>query len=106
MRRLDLGKVFDMATRIPRVTEARALPGYWLRLTFDDGLTGDVDLSDLAKNGPVFEPLRNQEFFARVNVSPVTHTVEWPGGIDLDPESLHEEAARHRVHSDQAALRQ
>jgi hypothetical protein len=87
----------SMTSRIPRVTEARALKDYWLRLTFDDGLTGDVDLSELPDKGPVFQPLRGRDFFALVGVNPDTHTVEWPGGIDLDPESLRDEAAKNRV---------
>jgi hypothetical protein len=86
-----------MAKRIPHVTGLDVLEGCTLRVTFDDGLTGDVDLSSLPSRGPVFAPLRDRQFFAQARVDSKTRTVSWPGGIDLDPEGLHEEAARHRT---------
>jgi len=89
-----------MAVRIPHVIGLGALKDYRLRLTFDDGLTGDVDLSNLLDAGPVFQPLRDPQFFAQAYVDPKTRTVAWPGGIDLDPEGLHEEAGRHPVKVD------
>jgi hypothetical protein len=82
---------------IPHVTAVEVLDGYTLRLTFDDGLTGDVGLSGLAKSGRVFEPLCNPEFFAKAYIDPRTRTVTWPGEIDLDPEGLHDEASKNRV---------
>jgi hypothetical protein len=88
-----------MASRIPHVAEVHVVGRYSLRLTFDDGFTGDVDLADLPDRGPVFSPLRDPEYFAKVSVDPHTRTVAWPGGIDLDPESLREEAERHPVNS-------
>jgi hypothetical protein len=90
-----------MAKRIPHVTGLDVLEGCMLRLTFDDGLTGDVDLSSLPDRGPVFAPLRDRRFFEQARVDPKTRTVSWPGGIDLDPEGLHEEAARHRTKTTQ-----
>ena len=67
---------------------------YRLRLTFADGLVGDVDLADRFKEprGPMFEPLRDVEYFANVSVDPELGTVVWPNGADLAPEVLHEQA--------------
>jgi len=39
-----------------------------VRLTFDDGLAGDLDLSDYLAKGGHFEPLRNSDFFAQVRL--------------------------------------
>jgi len=86
-----------MAVRLPHVTAVTVLEHYKLRLTFDDGLTGDVDVSDLQDAGPIFEPLRDPECFARAYIDPKGRTVAWPGDIDLDPEALHDEATRHQV---------
>ncbi len=83
--------------RLPHVTAVTVLEHYKLRLTFDDGLTGDVDVSDLQDAGPIFEPLRDPECFARAYIDPKGRTVAWPGDIDLDPEALHDEATRHQV---------
>jgi hypothetical protein len=89
-----------MAARIPHVVQLGVLEDYRLRLTFDDGLTGDVDLSNLLDAGPVFQPLRDPRFFAQVYIDPQTRTVAWPGGIDLDPEGLRAEADRHPIKVD------
>ena len=67
------------------------LGGFRLRLTFADGLTGDVDLAEqLAGHlGPMFEPLRNVEYFATVAVDAEIGTIVWPNGADLAPDVLH-----------------
>jgi len=72
--------------RIPRVTNVEVRPPHGLRVTFDDGLTRDVDLADELWR-PVFEPLRDPTFFAQVFVD--HGTVAWPNGVDLDPLVLH-----------------
>jgi len=87
-----------MTKRIPHVTGLTVQPGYWLRLTFDDGLTGDVDLSGLIERGGVFAPLRDRKMFEQAFVDPAAHTVAWSAGeLDLDPEGLHEMALEHPV---------
>lgn len=76
------------------ITAVEHLGGYRLRLTFADGLVGDVDLADRLKapRGPMFEPLRDVDYFARVSVDPELGTVVWPNGADLAPDVLHEQA--------------
>jgi hypothetical protein len=66
---------------------------YRLRLTFADGLVGEVDLASKFERGlgPVFEPLRDQGFFARVRVDAELGTIVWPNGADLAPEVLHDQ---------------
>lgn len=75
------------------ITAVEHLGGYRLRLTFADGLVGDVDLADRLRmpRGPVLEPLRDVEYFAKVAVDPELGTVVWPNGADLAPEVLHEQ---------------
>ncbi|HWO16653.1 MAG TPA: DUF2442 domain-containing protein [Solirubrobacterales bacterium] len=60
-----------------------------LRLTFADGLSGDIDVLDRMR-GPVFELARTPEGFAKVEVDPDIGTVIWPGGADLAPDTLYE----------------
>jgi hypothetical protein len=72
-----------------RITSARYLGGHSVWLRFSDGLEGTVDLSrELA--GEVFEPLRDEAFFARGTLHPELHTLVWPNGADLAPEFLRE----------------
>ncbi len=71
------------------VTHVEVLGHYKLRLRFNDGLVRDIDLSYLQESGPIFEPLRDPNFFANVRVDPEARTVVWPNGADLDPLVLH-----------------
>jgi hypothetical protein len=84
--------------RIPKVTAVEVRPPYGLRLTFDDGVSREVDLSDELW-GPMFEPLRDPGFFARVEVE--HGTVVWPNGVDLDPLVLHGDFAPAESPSEQ-----
>jgi hypothetical protein len=72
---------------VPHVLEARLIGGYRLWLRFDDGAEGEVDLSGELR-GPVFEPLRNPEFFGQFNIHPELKTLVWPNGADFAPEFL------------------
>lgn len=76
------------------ITAVEHLGGYRLRLTFADGFVGHVDLADRLKapRGPMLEPLRDVEYFAKVAVDPELGTVVWPNGADLAPEVLHQHA--------------
>ncbi|MEX0984770.1 MAG: DUF2442 domain-containing protein [Actinomycetota bacterium] len=64
--------------------------GYRLRLRFDDGAQGVVDLEPRLW-GPMFESLREPDVFARVRVDPDSGTIVWPNGADLAPEMLYRE---------------
>ena len=48
-----------------------------LRVTFDDGLSGDYDLSDLIADGPAFAPLKDQDYFNTVSVGDHGYTFGW-----------------------------
>ena len=74
---------------IVRVTEARYVQGHTFWLRFDDGLEGEVDLSDELE-GPVFGPLRDTKIFRSFQLHPELHTVTCPDGADFAPEFLHE----------------
>lgn len=74
---------------IPRLTEAHYVRDYILRLRFQDGAEGEVDL-EAQLYGEVFEPLKALEYFRRFRVDPELHTVTWPNGADFAPEFLYE----------------
>ncbi|MGE0750656.1 MAG: DUF2442 domain-containing protein [Variibacter sp.] len=48
-----------------------------LRVTFDDGLSGEYDLSDVIATGGAFAPLKNEHFFNAVAVGEGGHTFGW-----------------------------
>ena len=71
------------------INEAQVVAPFRLRVVFSDGQQKVVDVRPLL-TGPIFEPLLNEEFFARVEVDPVCKTVVWPNGADIAPEALHQ----------------
>lgn len=73
----------------PDITYVTVVGHGLLRLTFADGLRGDVDILDRMR-GSVFEEARGVEGFRRVAIDPETGTVVWPGGADLAPDTLYE----------------
>jgi len=72
-----------------KVTGVERLGEYRLRLTFSDGMVGDIDLA-AELWGEMFEPLRDIAQFNSVSVDPELGTLVWPHGADLDPEGLHD----------------
>ncbi len=78
------------------VTGAEVVGDHRLRLTFEDGLVGDVDFAGRNWRG-VSEPLADPAFFAQVHVDPEMGTIAWPNGFDMAPETLYERASQHRV---------
>lgn len=78
------------------VKEVEVIGAYRLRLTFEDGTVGDVDLADREWDG-VFEPLHDPAYFARVEVDLEAGTIRWPDGLDMAPEPLYAEALRNPV---------
>jgi len=72
---------------ILRITLAEVCGPHRLRLAFNDGTRKAVDVRPLL-TGPIFEPLREADYFARVILDPVCGTVVWPNGADFAPEAL------------------
>src|SRR5216683_7167331 len=52
---------------MPRVVEVIPVPQYRLRVAFDDGVAGTIDLSG-ELDGEVFQPLRDEAVFRQVTV--------------------------------------
>jgi hypothetical protein len=78
------------------ITGVQVIDEYQLRLTFEDGLVGDVSFVDREWKG-VFTPFRDPARFAEVYVDPDVHTLVWPNGLDMAPEPLYEKASQHQV---------
>jgi hypothetical protein len=81
-----------------RVLKAEVCGAHSLDLTFKDGTHKRVNLLPLLE-GPVFEPLRDPKYFARVDLDAVAGTVVWPNGADIAPETLYELATEAKVNA-------
>lgn len=75
--------------RIPHVDSVEVLRPHVMRLVFDDGLVRDLEFLAGGHDQTLFEPLDDAAYFAQVAVDPVSRTVVWPNGLDLDPAVLH-----------------
>jgi hypothetical protein len=80
-------KDMDM-TELVHVTAVEVVGDHRLRLAFEDGVDGEVDLSSWNWRG-VFEPLADPEYFRQVSLDEESGTIVWPNGADMAPETLH-----------------
>jgi hypothetical protein len=79
------------------IVEVRHLGGHRLRLRFEDGVTGELDLAEKIDFRGVFAPLKDPGEFAKVCVSPELGTIVWPNGADLDPDVLYAAVTGQRI---------
>ncbi|MGC6424863.1 MAG: DUF2442 domain-containing protein [Lentimonas sp.] len=68
------------------IEEAKYLDGHRVWLKFSDGTDGQVDLKN-ELDGPIFEPLKDPEFFKQFTLE--GHTIACPNGADFAPEHIH-----------------
>ena len=68
-----------------------------LCLTFEDGVSGAVDVARLVAFEGVFASLADPEQFRAVRVSTEGDTVVWRNGADLDPDVLYAEVTGEPV---------
>ena len=74
------------------VVSVTPLDGYRLRLRFEDGAVGEVDVAALIAFRGVFAALREKAVFDQAQVDAELGTVVWLGGGDLDPDVLYAHA--------------
>jgi hypothetical protein len=78
----------------------RPLGGFRLRLGFEDGTQGDVDVAAIiGKFAGVFAPLRKAAYFESVRVDRGLGTIRWPNGADIAPETLYDALTRRSRNS-------
>jgi uncharacterized protein DUF2442 len=72
-----------------RVAEAEALPGFRLRVRFNDGTAGIVEMAAFLNSdrAGVFAALRDETLFLQMRVA--LGAVTWPGDLDLAPDAMH-----------------
>ena len=70
------------------IESVKPLSDYRVWIKFSNGVEGIVDLSDIKGKG-VFAKWKDVSFFNSVYIDSETHTLTWPGGIDLDTMNLY-----------------
>jgi hypothetical protein len=66
-----------MRKKLPRIASAEPVMLGVLKIVWDDGYTGLVDLRPILARGKVFTHLQNPKNFQKVQVSEFGHSVEW-----------------------------
>lgn len=74
-----------------KIQEAEYVGGYQIRLRFDTGEEGVVDLSDIVAHYSAAQSLKDERVFAKFTLDEWP-TLVWPCGFDLSPETLYERA--------------
>jgi hypothetical protein len=71
-----------------KITDVRYLSNYDVKITFEDGLSGIVDLSDLVEQG-IFKTLKDKEQFARIYAT--DYSIAWSEAFEIDAAALYAE---------------
>ena len=79
--------LFHKKDLLLHVVSVKYLDNYQLKLTFNNGIEGIVDLEP-ELYGEIFEPLKDKSLFQKVFLT--SRTIEWPNGADFAPEFLFE----------------
>jgi hypothetical protein len=79
-----------------KIVEASYVGQYKIKLRFNTGEEGIVDLADVVERFPAAQPLRNPQTFSEFYLDEWP-TLAWPCGFDFSPESLYERATGKRV---------
>jgi Protein of unknown function (DUF2442) len=72
---------------ILHVVRAEYRGGHRVHLWFNDQTDGEIDFQ-LLLDGPIFEPLKDEETFKKFSLE--GHTIAWANGADFAPEYLHD----------------
>ena len=76
----------------PKLVNAEYLSDYKIKIWFEDGAVGVVDL-EKELWGEVFEPLKDVLVFQDFRIDKELQTIVWSTGADLAPELLYRQVA-------------
>jgi hypothetical protein len=79
-----------------RIVTALPLPGCRLQVAFNDGVAG-IFAVEPERRGGVFLKLLEPRIFDAVTVNPDFGCVEWPGGVDLCPDAMHQAMVKSKA---------
>lgn len=71
------------------VVAVQVLAEHRLRVQFEDGLAGEIDVAEAISFHGVFESLESDAYFRQVRINSELGVIEWPNGADLDSDVLY-----------------
>ena len=69
------------------VVNATYVSDYKIRISFDDDIEAVVDFKKWVGSGPIFEKLKDLDFFKAFKIE--GGTIAWPNSADIAPETLY-----------------
>jgi len=73
---------------LSKIINAKYVDEFKIKLSFSDGLEKIPNL-DGKLNGPVFEKLKDKNYFKNFSVNSELGTIVWPNGVDIAADSLY-----------------
>ncbi len=70
--------------------EVKSLSKYKIRVKFEDGVSGEADLSDVAGKG-LFKTWDEGDNFDKVFINDETDGIAWNNELEIDPETVYEQ---------------
>ena len=71
-----------------KVTDVKVAGGYKIKVAFDDGVSGTVDLNDLVQKG-IFQQLKDRDAFQ--NVYTDGSAIAWSDELEIDAANVYAE---------------
>ena len=86
-----------------RAIEVKPRDGYRIWLLYSDGVSGEIDLSDLVGQG-VFRAWNERAFFDKVYVAP-HGSIAWSPDIEICPDALYIDLTGKTIEGSDAPVR-
>lgn len=71
------------------IVEVKVVKNYILYIRFENGLSGEVDISKIIPFEGIFSKLKEPSYFGTVRVDKDLGTIVWENGADLAPDYLY-----------------
>jgi len=72
------------------IVEVKPLSSYRLFIKFEDGASGEIDVTQIVPFKGIFAKLADKKYFNTVHVNKDIGTICWDNGADLSPCVLYE----------------
>jgi hypothetical protein len=71
-----------------KVQEVKYISDYIISIKFDDGVSGNIELTDLVQKG-IFKALQNKNEFAKVYTN--GYSIAWSNELEIDATTIYSE---------------
>jgi hypothetical protein len=76
-----------------KAINVNAIPGNKLQVTFDDGVSGTIDLTAFISKG-IFSELKNEDLFSKVYAT--GYSIAWSDELEIDALTIYAEILNKR----------